>query len=75
MQKGPAKKLLLDRKELVNVVNLPKKSITVFGIKESFRNNLSGFIFLLCALSIPLIAGGKKNSERRVSRRNLGTFG
>lgn len=34
MQKGPAKKLLLDRKELVNVVNLPDRYYCVWDKGE-----------------------------------------
>lgn len=46
----------------------------MFGIKESFRNNVSGFIFLLCALSIPLIAGGKKKFWKKGKQQKFGNF-
>lgn len=78
MQKGSAKKLLLDRKELVNVVHLPKRYYCVWD-KAELQEQSSWFYFSFVHLIYSTLRCwlllGNKNSERRGSSRNLGTFG
>lgn len=78
MQKGSAKKLLLDRKELVNVVHLPKRYYCVWD-KAELQEQSSWFYFSFVHLIYSTLCCwlllGNKNSERRGSSRNLGTFG